>query len=245
MLIDTEALDIPVPPRPPKLIGRPDSLVPFRLAGPTPDREYARRVAQSGPVQLLGEVSEDQLIHEYQNAGMLLHPSRVEILPGAVLQALACGLPVLGGAALGGVVRDGIEGRILPGPDVGDADPPERRIGPPRFHAVDVSAWWRIGSPRDRGGYQTCHSTARMCPPGRLHTPSSPRWAHLRRWHSLLPPSSPGPRPTATTAAATRATPPLRPTPSSALAHSRSLLAKLPDSSPAMEEPCRSTSGPA
>jgi len=96
--------------------------ISLRLAGPTPDREYARRVAQSGPVQLLGEVSEDQLIHEYQNAGMLLHPSRVEILPGAVLQALACGLPVLGGAALGGVVRDGIEGRILPGPDVGDAE---------------------------------------------------------------------------------------------------------------------------
>ncbi|MHB1434942.1 MAG: glycosyltransferase family 4 protein [Thermoplasmata archaeon] len=89
----------------------------LRLVGPTPDPGLARRISESGPVDVLGEISEDQLLREYQGAGMLLHPSGVELLPGVVLQAFACGLPVLGGPALAGLIRDGVDGQLLPGPD--------------------------------------------------------------------------------------------------------------------------------
>ena len=89
----------------------------MRLAGPIPDAALAHHLRESGPVDLLGEIPDDQLVREYQGAGMLLHPSGVELLPGVVLQAFACGLPVLGGPALAGLVRDGVDGRLLPGPD--------------------------------------------------------------------------------------------------------------------------------
>ncbi len=108
----------------------------LRLAGPTPDPGLARRIAETGPVDLLGEISDDQLLREFQGAGMLLHPSGVELLPGVVLQAFACGLPVVGGPALVGLVRDGVDGQILPGPDPAD---PGLEVGRWRTAAVSLA----------------------------------------------------------------------------------------------------------
>jgi MMP alpha-(1->4)-mannosyltransferase len=87
----------------------------FRLVGPMPDREYANRLRGMGPsVELLGEVMDDELRKEYARADVLLHPSRVEILAGAVLQGLSAGLPVLGAAPVAALVDDGRTGWTAP-----------------------------------------------------------------------------------------------------------------------------------
>lgn len=85
--------------------------VEFRLAGPTPEPSYASRVRQAGPrAKLLGELTDEELREEYARADFLVHPSRVEVLPGVVLQAFAAGLPVLGGDAIRTLVDEGQTG---------------------------------------------------------------------------------------------------------------------------------------
>ncbi|MFZ0698852.1 MAG: glycosyltransferase family 4 protein [Thermoplasmata archaeon] len=84
----------------------------LRLAGPLPDRAYAERVRSAGPVEILGEISDAQLQDEYHAASFLIHPSASEILPVAVLQAFACGIPVIGSEATRPAVEDGSTGFI-------------------------------------------------------------------------------------------------------------------------------------
>jgi glycosyltransferase involved in cell wall biosynthesis len=91
----------------------------FVLVGPTPDRPYADRLRAVGDhVELVGELSDDALVARYAGSDLLMHPSRVELLSGAVVQALSSGLPVIGGSALQGVVEEGRTGWALP-----DAEP--------------------------------------------------------------------------------------------------------------------------
>lgn len=83
----------------------------LRIAGPIPDIEYARQVRTSGDkVELLGEVSEDRLDEVFATADLLVHPSRVELLAGVVLQGLAAGLPVLGADPVADLVPPGAGG---------------------------------------------------------------------------------------------------------------------------------------
>jgi len=89
------------------------------IVGPTPDAEYARQVRAAGDaVELVGESTNDVLADRLATADVLVHPSRVELLSGAVVQGLSAGLPVLGGPALAGVVENERTGWCLP-----DADP--------------------------------------------------------------------------------------------------------------------------
>jgi len=93
--------------------------VRLRIAGPLPSPEYAAEVRTAGDrVEMLGEVSQEELVRLYAESDVLLHPSRVEILSATVLEALSSGLPVVGGAAVEGVVEDGTTGWSIP-----DADP--------------------------------------------------------------------------------------------------------------------------
>ncbi|MGI0071449.1 MAG: glycosyltransferase family 4 protein [Thermoplasmata archaeon] len=95
------------------------------LVGPTPDSNYAQRVRAAGNhVELTGEISRDALAARYAESDLLLHPSRVELLSGTVVQALSAGLPVVGGPALTGVVEDGRTGFVVP-----DADAPSFVVG--------------------------------------------------------------------------------------------------------------------
>ncbi len=87
----------------------------FRLVGPTPDREYADRIRSLGDrVELLGELTEDELRREYARADVLLHPSRVEVLAGAVLQGLSAGLPAVGAEPIASLIAPGVTGWTAP-----------------------------------------------------------------------------------------------------------------------------------
>jgi glycosyltransferase involved in cell wall biosynthesis len=90
----------------------------FVLVGPTPDAAYAERVRAAGDsVEIVGEVSDDALVARYAESDLLVHPSRVELLSGTVVQAMSAGLPIVGGPALEGVVEDGRTGWCLPDQD--------------------------------------------------------------------------------------------------------------------------------
>jgi glycosyltransferase involved in cell wall biosynthesis len=81
------------------------------IAGPVISAPYAEEVRRAGPhVRLLGEVAEKELESLFAESDFLLHPSAVEILSATVLEALAAGLPVVGGAGVEGVVDDGVTG---------------------------------------------------------------------------------------------------------------------------------------
>lgn len=91
----------------------------FVLAGPVPDPEYADRVRSAGDrVELLTELSAEGLQQRLAESDFLVHPSRVELLSGAVIQAMSAGLPVVGGSAIAGVVEDGRTGWSLPDADL-------------------------------------------------------------------------------------------------------------------------------
>jgi len=92
--------------------------VRLRIVGPTPSPEYAAKVRAAGDsVELLGEVPEAELETLYAESDFLVHPSAVEVLSATVLEALAAGLPVLGGPAIEGAVDDGSTGWVIPDTD--------------------------------------------------------------------------------------------------------------------------------
>jgi glycosyltransferase involved in cell wall biosynthesis len=108
--------------------------VRLTIVGPTPDPGYAAKVRSAGEqVVLVGEATQDDLVRRFATADILVHPSAVELLPGAVVQGLAAGLPVLGGPVLDGVVESDRTGWI-----VGDGDRASFVNGL-RAHATDLA----------------------------------------------------------------------------------------------------------
>jgi glycosyltransferase involved in cell wall biosynthesis len=87
----------------------------LRIAGPIPDPGYADLIRRAGDrVELLGEVPEEALRGLYAESDLLVHPSEVELLAGAVVQGLAAGLPVLGCAPVADQVIQGETGWATP-----------------------------------------------------------------------------------------------------------------------------------
>ncbi len=85
--------------------------VTLAIAGPIVSRTYAEEVRREGDhVQLLGEVPDADMRALFAESDVLLHPSAVEILSATVLEAMASGLPVLGGTGVEGVVESGVTG---------------------------------------------------------------------------------------------------------------------------------------
>jgi len=92
--------------------------VHLRIAGPMPSPEYAALVRRAGDdVEMLGEVSQEELVRLYSESDFLLHPSSVEVLSATVLEALSAGLPVIGGVPIAGVVENEATGWSLPDSD--------------------------------------------------------------------------------------------------------------------------------
>jgi glycosyltransferase involved in cell wall biosynthesis len=135
--------------------------VTLRIAGPTPDAAYAQRVRAAGDaVELLGEVDEGRLRQLYAESDFLVHPSAVEVLPRAVLEAMASGLPVVGSSVVSSLFPGGRGGFIAPVGSSGEGlvqfirssaerlvkDPSLRREAgeAARARAVETYSWGRI-----------------------------------------------------------------------------------------------------
>lgn len=87
--------------------------VRFRMVGP--DRlppPIRRRIARS--VELRGIVPRQHIAAEYRWADVFLLPSLCEGSATVVYEALASGLPVITTRSTGSVVRDGVEGLVVP-----------------------------------------------------------------------------------------------------------------------------------
>ena len=99
-----------------------DQEIKFLIIGTGPLKKQIEEVAkESRNVEYLGYVSKDLLKEVYRRAHILLVPSRSEGMPLSVLEAQACGLPVVGSRIPGiiDIVEDGSSGRLVTVKDVG------------------------------------------------------------------------------------------------------------------------------
>jgi glycosyltransferase involved in cell wall biosynthesis len=87
----------------------------FRVAGEVQKTVASQSVCQR--LKFLGSVPRDEIAHEFTQADVLVLPSLAEGSAGVTYEALATGVPVITTNAAGSVVRDGIEGRIVPDRD--------------------------------------------------------------------------------------------------------------------------------
>lgn len=91
----------------------------YRIAGSGPDLEalqqLAKKLGLSDRVEFVGWLESAQLPEFYQSGDVLLHPSRFDPFGVAVLEAMACGLAVVGSDQSGAIVdrvRDGLNGFV-------------------------------------------------------------------------------------------------------------------------------------
>ncbi len=96
--------------------------IQLKIAGSGPQRaeleQLVERLGLGGAVVFLGRLERPQIVDLYHSAHAMLNPSRVDNMPNSVLEALACGLPVIS-TNVGGVpyiVQDG-QTAILVDPD--------------------------------------------------------------------------------------------------------------------------------
>ncbi|NND68833.1 MAG: glycosyltransferase family 4 protein [Halioglobus sp.] len=73
--------------------------VRLQIAGSGPQRAELEALISAldldGHVELLGRLERDAVLALYQRADAMLNPTRVDNMPNSVLEALACGLPVI------------------------------------------------------------------------------------------------------------------------------------------------------
>ena len=62
----------------------------------------------------LGRIDRSRILREFRSADLFVLPTLAEGSAEVTYQALAAGVPVITTGAAGSVVRDGIEGRIVP-----------------------------------------------------------------------------------------------------------------------------------
>jgi starch synthase len=89
------------------------------LAGPLQDPVYAeelRHLAAPARLDLVGEVSDAALRDLYARSDVFLLTSGSELMSIAVMEAMASALPVVGTAALAGLVTEGVTGFLVDEP---------------------------------------------------------------------------------------------------------------------------------
>jgi hypothetical protein len=89
----------------------------FVMVGPNSLEDAAQR-SLSKTVQLTGRVNRTQVIKWLERFDILFFPSTCEGSAGAVMEAMAAGLPVVTSSNSGSIVRDGVDGFIRPYDDV-------------------------------------------------------------------------------------------------------------------------------
>jgi glycosyltransferase involved in cell wall biosynthesis len=97
--------------------------IQLKIAGSGPQaKELERLVEQLGLtdcVTFMGRLERDEVVALYHGAHAMLNPSRVDNMPNSVLEALACGLPVVS-TNVGGIpfiVEDGETALLVPPDD--------------------------------------------------------------------------------------------------------------------------------
>ena len=81
-----------------------------------PLQSLARELGVAQQVHFVGRLERDEVVALYRDAGAMLNPARVDNMPNSVLEALACGLPVIS-TDVGGVpfiVEDGRTALLVP-----------------------------------------------------------------------------------------------------------------------------------
>lgn len=147
----------------------------LKIAGSGPQAaELQQLVEQLGltdRVAFLGRLERQQIVELYHSAHAMLNPSRVDNMPNSILEALACGLPVVS-TDVGGIpyiVEDGSTALLVP-PD----DPRQMALALVRLctdsalrmqlrerGCREVSRYaWREVSPRWLSLYETCKAAA-------------------------------------------------------------------------------------
>lgn len=97
-----------------KLAGLP---IRCRVVGPFLVQEGFLRAQNPPNVELVGPVPRDGAVEEYRRADAFCLPSLCEGSATVTYEALAAGLPVITTANSGSIVRDGVEGLIVPAQD--------------------------------------------------------------------------------------------------------------------------------
>jgi len=92
--------------------------VTVRLVGPVHCDEQKLRAAAPANVQIVGQVPHAEILEHYRWADVFCLPSLYEGSAGVTYEALAAGLPVICTPNTGSVVRDGVDGFIVPIRDV-------------------------------------------------------------------------------------------------------------------------------
>ncbi len=99
--------------------------VRLTLAGDGPEREglegLAKRLGISDRVEFTGVVGQDEVLDLYRGADVFCLPSRSEGLPAVLIEAMACGLPVVATRidAVGELVSDSEDGLLVEPGDSG------------------------------------------------------------------------------------------------------------------------------
>jgi glycosyltransferase involved in cell wall biosynthesis len=84
----------------------------FRVAGHASTSVTRQPMCRN--LNFLGRIDRSKIHLEFQSADLFVLPTLAEGSAGVVFEALAAGLPVITTKSAGSVVRDGIEGRIVP-----------------------------------------------------------------------------------------------------------------------------------
>lgn len=86
----------------------------YRIAGTGPDEQEIRQLIRDldleREVELVGWLEPAELLNFYHSGSVLLHSSNFDPFPNAVLEAMACGIPVIGSDSAGSAID-----RIEPG----------------------------------------------------------------------------------------------------------------------------------
>jgi glycosyltransferase involved in cell wall biosynthesis len=97
----------------------PATTFELHLVGDGPDRKHleglARKLGIASAIRWHGWMSPGTLRHVYQSADCLVNASQYEGMPNIVLEAMACGLPVIASRVPGNdeLVRDGATGFLF------------------------------------------------------------------------------------------------------------------------------------